>query len=201
MITRLTLVCLFIISLVSPAGYAATVLNVELDDMLNNSEFVFEGRAINIETIRGANINLTKTEVEFEILDIIKGSYPDKTIKIRFAGGTVDGVTLHISGMHYPELGEKGVYFIETLSRDLVHPFYGWSQGHFLITKQNTVTTRGSVPVVDIVETETTQSTEPLTDGDGIARGVIVRKSSNTAGGMSSGQFKDKLKSMLDDRP
>ena len=185
------------IHLFALSSHAATVLHVDLDDMLAASEFVFEGRAVNFTTISTGNINETKTEVEFEILDIIKGSYPQPTIKLRFAGGTVNGTTLRIPGLHYPKPGETGVYFVETLSQDLVHPFYGWSQGHFLITEQDTVTTQGEVPVVDIVETRAPAASRDLTDGGGVARGVVIQESTSAGAGMTSTRFKDKLKSML----
>ena len=175
---------------------AATVLNVSMDEMLANSEFVFEGKAIAIDIEKGANINLTKTVVEFAIIDVIKGSYAGNSIRLRFAGGTVDGVTLRISGLHYPNLGETGIFFVESLSEDLIHPFYGWSQGHFLVTKDGHVTTRGEIPVVDIIETKTSEQGDSITHGDGIARGVILRKSRNEGPGMTREQFKNKLRTL-----
>lgn len=188
----LAIVLFFYTNMVS----ASSVLNVDLDEMLSRSDFVFEGKAINITVEKGANINQTKTVVEFRIIDVIKGDYPGNTIKIRFAGGTVDGVTLRISGMHYPKLGETGVYFVESLSEDLVHPFYGWSQGHFLVTDDGRVTTRTGEPVIDIVETKTSRQQQTITGGDGVARGVIIEKSQTDSPGMSVDRFKSKLRTM-----
>jgi len=129
-----------------------TVLGVSLEEMLNNCEFVYEGRVINIEsrmTPSGSNIH---TYIVFDIIDVIKGEYHNDRIELSFAGGTVNGMTLSVGDMHMPEANEQGIYFVESLSRTQVHPLYGWSQGHLLIIKDaagvKRITTQQKQPVM-----------------------------------------------------
>ena len=49
-------------------------------------------------------------------------------------------MTLSVTGLHMPEIRESGVYFVESLTQELVHPLYGWNQGHYVIDSTNIVT-------------------------------------------------------------
>ena len=183
--------------------YAATVLGVSLEEMLQNSELVFEGKTINIETRKEGSYQQIYTYVTFEILDIIKGEYHEDTLKLRFDGGTIDGITLSISGMRIPELGETGIYFVESLTRNQVHPFYGWSQGHFVVYEDEAgverISTRGKRPVVavELYQKDVSEFNQGLNSGDGIAKGVITSTSPESQQGLEKFEFKDKLHEML----
>ena len=45
---------------------------------------------------------------------------------------------MSISDMKVPQVGERGIYFVESLERSQVHPLYGWSQGHFIVEMDDT---------------------------------------------------------------
>jgi len=54
-------------------------------------------------------------------------------------GGRIGELTLEVSDMRMPEVGERGIYFVETLNEQQIHPLFGWQQGHYLvITNQQT---------------------------------------------------------------
>ena len=117
--------------------HAASVRHVTLDEMLQQCQFVFEGKVLALEARENSQKRI-HTYVTFEILDVIKGEYPGDTLTLSFLGGTVGDVTMGVSDMKVPQVGERGIYFVESLERSQVHPLYGWSQGHFLVQPDGT---------------------------------------------------------------
>lgn len=187
---------LFLISI--SYSHAASVRQVTMDEMLTQCQFVFEGKVLSIET-KENDQNRIHTYVTFEIQDIIKGEYPSNIIILSFLGGTVGQVTMSVSDMKVPQLGEHGIYFVETLERSQVHPLYGWSQGHFLIQSDNTgvdrVMTGHEQPVTEIMQDGSAEqmnsNRESIpTTGQGVARGIgfALRKGGNK--GLTSEEFK-----------
>jgi hypothetical protein len=114
-------------------AYTSTFLKVNLDQVLEGSEFVFEGRVLSKETRLSPVNGSPYTYFNFEIIDVIKGSTGHNTIELGFMGGPKGDFILQVSDMIMPNIGEKGIYFVESLSQQLVHPFFGWQQGHHLI--------------------------------------------------------------------
>ena len=47
------------------------------------------------------------TYFTFEIIDVINGPYSGNYIELGFAGGTLRGLTLSVSNMRMPEIGER----------------------------------------------------------------------------------------------
>ena len=120
--------------IILPAGIAkaTVILEVSFDEVVQGAEFIFEGRVVSKET-RPSPIGGTPfTYFTFQIMDVIKGSFPGNTIELGFMGGTLNDLTLEVEGMRMPEVGEKGIYFVESLDQQ-VHPLYGWRQGHYLV--------------------------------------------------------------------
>ena len=177
---------------------STSVLGVSLEDMLNNSDFVFEGQVINVKSRWTNNRNNIHTFITFEIIDVIKGNYKRQQIELSFAGGTVDGVSLNIGNMHFPELGEKGIYFVESLSRTQVNPLYGWSQGHLLIMKDDAgvdrVTTERKKPVMAVEPPNKGRQQQLSRD---FAAGLVVGKDRDYHVGMAKTEFIRGLRAML----
>ena len=141
--------CLFAFSSAS----ATTVLGLDIDKVVADAEFVFEGAVINSETRQDSNSGIISTYVTFQINDIIKGDYSGDSIELKFMGGVFNGKIVQISGMRIPEMAEQGVYFVESMSRDLINPLIGWSQGHFIIHDDNgtrRISTAGNQPVIEV---------------------------------------------------
>lgn len=130
----LSLFC--IASLYGNKSEATTVLEVDLEKVAANSELIFQGRVISKET-RDSSTGKPFTYFKFKIDDIIKGTYADKVIELGFMGGPQGDFTLTVSDMRMPEVGENGIYFVESLSKQQVNPLYGWHQGHYLILPEN----------------------------------------------------------------
>jgi hypothetical protein len=141
--------CLFAFSSAS----ATTVLGLDIDKVVADAEFVFEGAVINSETRQDSNSGIISTYVTFQINGIIKGDYSGDSIELKFMGGVFNGKIVQVSGMRIPEMAEQGVYFVESMSRDLINPLIGWSQGHFIIHDDNgtrRISTAGNQPVIEV---------------------------------------------------
>lgn len=180
-------------------GNAASVLEVTLNEMLRESQFVFEGRVIAVES-RANERKRIHTYVTFEILDVIKGDYRSNTITLRFLGGTVGDLTLAVSDMQLPRQEEQGIYFVESLERTQVHPLYGWSQGHFIVIRDASgiarVMTNRGLPVAGVKdETPTRQSGTSLEQAlsHGASRDVVVGQAGEDHSGLTVDAFKNIL--------
>lgn len=141
------LLCLLI---VTTSAWSAAVLQLDMDRLLLDSEFVFEGEVSASRAEWSPAQGAILTKVTFRIDDVIKGEYSASTIELSFNGGTIGQLTLQIAGMIYPQPGDRGIYFVESLSRQQVNPLLGWSQGHFRIRPDRTISTERGQPVLGL---------------------------------------------------
>jgi len=200
--------CFVIISLVSfilflgvfpSPSIATTIRAVTFAELLKYSEFVFEGRVVAVETGIFSGSYLPRTCVMFEIIEVIKGEHSDNSVDLCFMGGISGKYTVQVTNMQYPKLGEKGIYFVKSLTRSYSNPLYGWKQGHFLIeTDPNTareyVMTAGRQPVAGL-----TLEAAPFTAlSTGVARGVQTTGPLQKAKAWTVEEFKRNLRSMLE---
>lgn len=112
---------------------ATSIQQVNLEQAINGAELIFEGKAMHKEIRISPDNGKPFTYFTFQILDVIKGAYPSNTIELGFMGGPKGKFTLKVSDMRMPELGERGIYFVEQVHVQQVHPLYGWSQGHYVV--------------------------------------------------------------------
>jgi hypothetical protein len=129
--------------------HASTVLSVGFDELAQRAELIFEGQVTSTETRRSVVNSAPMTYFTFQVIDVIKGVHSGEVIELGFAGGTIDGLTMEVSDMRMPEAGERGIYFVESVNAELVHPLYGWSQGHYLVTMDNERSVGRVIPVLD----------------------------------------------------
>lgn len=164
---------------------ATTILGMDIDKVAADAEFVFEGAVINSETRQDSNSGIISTYVTFQINDIIKGDYSGDSVELKFMGGVFNGQIVQVSGMRIPEMAEQGIYFVESMSRDLINPLIGWSQGHFIIIDDNgtrRISTAGNQPVLEVQAVSSIPSSikKPLSVAEGntdIAAGVMTETS------------------------
>ena len=137
----------------SKSLFATTVLKMDIDQIAIKAELVFEGEVLLRESRREPNSGIINTYVTFSILDVIKGSYGANTIELKFAGGSIGNEVVEVNGLLIPVEGEQGIYFVESINRNLITPLIGWSQGHFIVQEENgrrIVYTVDNRPVTDI---------------------------------------------------
>ncbi len=203
--TLLALAYLFSFSI--SYGHAASVRQVTMDEMLQKCQFVFEGTVLILEAEKNSQKRI-HTYVTFEIKDIIKGEYSSNTITLSFLGGKVGDVTMVVSDMKVPQVGEHGIYFVESLERSQVNPLYGWSQGHFVVQSDDTGMDRvmagngrpvtGVMGNIPIEQMESTQEAAPLLS-KGVARGVSFAQKDNGNKGLTVEEFKKILREKMDE--
>ena len=164
---------------------ATTIMGMDIDQVTNGSELIFEGEVILRKILRASDSGTINTYVTFSIFDVVKGDYEGNTIELKFAGGSIGNESVNVNGLRIPEEGEQGLYFVESITRDLINPLIGWSQGHFIIQEENGlrgVYTLDARAVIDIQSVSSIPlaikrlSTTIKSDSD-VAAGVSVGKS------------------------
>jgi len=174
---------------------ATSIRQFSIDELLDKSELVFEGRVLGSRQVtRGEMIY---TYVQFEIIDLIKGGYPGSELELRFLGGTNDKFSLSVAESVIPAPNESGVYFIESTAANLVNPILGWSQGHFLVEYDGNgtarVTTNQHDPVTAVSEPTARSAAAARNPGGPSARGITVYKTLPLGSGMLLKDFKNDL--------
>ena len=140
---------LLLINMVLPMPHAnaSEVQQVTLAQAAQKSQLIFEGQVVSKRESLAANGD-PYTYFTFKILSVIKGGYALPTIELGYMGGTTaDGFVMKISDMRMPKVGEHGIYFVESLTRQQVHPLYGWQQGHYLVIPASVGTPARVIPV------------------------------------------------------
>ncbi len=136
-------VTMLVVSIGSPGlALAASVVQMPFEQLVEDSEFAFEGRVVETRSEWNADRSAILTRVRFEVADVIKGG-PIGSFEVSFMGGTADGMRMSLSGLRIPDLGERGIYFMESIQRPLPSPVLGWNQGHFRIVDDRMMTSNG----------------------------------------------------------
>ena len=170
------------------------VLSVSLEQMSTASQLIFEGEVIGTASHFNTNETSIHTYVTFRVVDVVKGTRNRPEIMLRFLGGTVGEVSLDVSESTLPELGERGIYFVESLERFQVNPLYGMDQGHFLIFEsagRRIMTTRNGRVITSL-----SPDAPPAADGlsKGSARGLALDEAAAAASGVTVFQFKQAVR-------
>lgn len=197
---RLSIISWCLASLIAGAvAEAATVRSVGFAELVEKSGLIFEGRVV------GESSRLTDdgrdivTDVEFKVSRVLKGTQSEPRLVLSFSGGQVGDLTLAIHGSERPRFGETGVYFVEDPGRRQAHPFYGWSQGHFL-TREDSASgvmqmfTRDGRAIVDI---RLVASPDTPVAADSAAAGVDTAPA-ETGGAMTLDAFRARVAAQME---
>ena len=191
--------------LVSPL-WATTILGMNIDEVAQGAELIFEGEVVE-HNVRENAAGMIVTYVTFRIEELIKGEYDEPLLELKFTGGRLGGQIMEISGLRIPSPNEEGIYFVESVNRNLVNPLLGWSQGHYLIYEESgerRVSTVSDRPVTDVLSTRSVpialRKPVSVIDGDtDPATGVVA--SSDTPGpdqALTTESFKAKIRALID---
>lgn len=181
------LICVLAVALFALPS-SASVLAVSLEQLSQSAQMVFEGEVVSVRSEFNPNQTAIHTYATFRVVDVVKGSYDQSEITLRFLGGTVGDISLDVSESTLPQLGEQGIYFVASTDRFLINPLYGMDQGHFLILEssgQRIMATRNKRVVVGV-------SPAPRSFGrlsNGIATGLSLAEAGSTTAGMTVFQF------------
>ena len=178
-------------------AHATSVMEVSLDEMLQNSELVFEGEVVDLKVHELGN-GAIQTRVTFEVIDVIKGRAPQKMITLGFLGGTYGDRQTTVSEMRMPVLHERGIYFVESPGRNQVHPLYGWSQGHFRVLRDeqdiDRVLAADGEPIAGIEQAAEIRSGKL---SKGTARGLKLGHTGRLVDAVDKQEFKRQLRERL----
>jgi len=182
---------------------ASSIRQLGMNDMLAAAELVFEGQVTNSEARWNDDKTLIQTFITFTVSEVISGDYAQDSLELSFVGGRVGIDAMQAEGSRHPKVGEKGIYFIESVSKQLVNPLVGWSQGHFLLKKNESgdeyVMTDKNAHVMSIASESISSNSRTLSStsslSSGVARNVIVDKQPSSKG-MSALKFKQELKQL-----
>lgn len=177
------------------AAHATTVLEVGLEEMLGACALIFDGQVLE-RTVRSDDGGRIHTDVTFEVVEVLKGRLAKRTVQLSFLGGTLNGRTLQVSGMQMPRVGERGIYFVESITRPQANPLYGWDQGHLLVVSDpqgyERVTTHRGAPVTDFTE-NTPEERRQRRLNRGVARGLNIDSGARVDAAMRLDEFKRRL--------
>jgi len=140
---------LFIILLNAGQAKSTSIIELSFDCVCQGAELIFEGRVVSRETRPSPTDGKPFTYFTFQIIEVIKGPHTGSTVELGFMGGKLNGFTLKVSGMRMPEIGERGVYFVENLSVQQINPLCGWQQGHCLVISDKQTGQDMVIPVKD----------------------------------------------------
>jgi hypothetical protein len=191
-------VIIAIFALTSHPARAASVLQLGVADLVRGSQLIFHGTAVDRRTVAGSHHGDIFTRVTFRVDEVIKGPTV-RTLDLDFLGGTLNGVTLEISDMTVPPVGEEGIFFIEQVDRPQVNPIYGWWQGYFVVRHgqggRKIVTTHDLKPIYDL------QPSSAIYAGgisEGAAEGVVTDGAATGRSPLSLADFESSLRRLLE---
>lgn len=191
--------------LVIPLG-ATTILGMNIDEVAQDAELIFEGKVVE-HNVRENAAGMIDTYVTFRIQELIKGEYDEPLLELKFTGGRLGGQIMEISGLRIPSPNEEGIYFVESVNRNLVNPLLGWSQGHYLIYEQDgerKVSTVNDRPVTDVLSTQSVpvalRRPVSVIDGDtDPATGVVAPSETlDPDQALTTESFKAKIRALID---
>ena len=191
--------------LVSPL-WATTILGMNIDEVAQGAELIFEGEVVE-HNVRENAAGMIVTYVTFRIEELIKGEYDEPLLELKFTGGRLSGQIMEIKGLRIPSPNEEGIYFVESVDRNLVNPLLGWSQGHYLIYDQNgerKVSTVNDRPVTDVLSTQSVpvalRRPVSVIDGDtDPATGVVAPSGTlDPDQALTTESFKAKIRALID---
>ena len=191
--------------MVSPLG-ATTILGMSIDEVTKGAELIFEGEVVE-HNVRENDAGLIVTYVTFRIEELIKGEYDEHLLELKFTGGRLGEQIMEVSGLRIPSPNEEGIYFVESVNRNLVNPLLGWSQGHYLIYEQNgerRVSTVNDRPVTDVLSTQSVpvalRRPVSVIDGDTDPASGVVAPSQilDSDQALTTESFKAKIRALVD---
>jgi hypothetical protein len=171
----LKILCVLVGIMLFPVSTPAlTVISMDLRDLTANAELIFVGTVTDI-TIQKEPKTIY-TYVIFSDLRVVKGTYLEKTIKVRLAGGSVAGVTLNIPGMPKFVVGQRNLIFLAG-NFHYICPIVGWGQGRFKIrwdgtVAQDVVFDDAGIPIKEVRGNEVIRAKTAVSRPQGSSPGV-----------------------------
>jgi hypothetical protein len=203
----------FLILIGTAYANASSVRAMSLEELTEKSEVIFEGEVVSVLTTNNERGRI-HTLIVFAVNNVVKGQYSENQLTLRFLGG-------NYQGKNYPKLGEKGIYFVESITRRLINPLLGWDQGRYLVEKDESgverVLTANGQPITAVEKTQSSIekpyglfSTDTSNNGandssvelsKGTAKNIKLIKSSSLDTAVKKSDFKKIIVEMTGESP
>lgn len=120
-----------IVTFACAAAFSATVLKLDLESLVANSDQIVEGQVVEVESrVKNGKV-FTYTTIEVE--EGLKGSEAGETITIKQMGGRTDELATRVAGVAHFERDEQAMVFLERPRAEASPMITGMSQGKFEI--------------------------------------------------------------------
>jgi hypothetical protein len=145
---RLIAKCLVLVSALScaPLLVATSMVPVSVETLTSNADLIVQGKAVRSWSRWNPQHSLIYTYTEFNVDRTMKGDASASiaaakpgaagTIVVKQLGGSVGGVTQHVSGVRYWQSGEEAVLFLRASeAKDNTQVIVGLTQGAFRLER------------------------------------------------------------------
>jgi len=134
---RIVLLTAFALLLGNATAFPTTVVPPTFEELVDRATTIFVGGTVSRRSQRLENRDgpLIVTLVTFNVVETLKGA-PSLQATLEFMGGTVDDVTLVVSGMPQFNVGDKDIVFVGNAT-NAVSPLVGFAHGRFRISKDD----------------------------------------------------------------
>jgi hypothetical protein len=137
-------------AMTSFSGYAHDIKPFNLEESIQDSGLVFEGRVVEVEnrvsTVQSEeHARLPHTFVTYAVDNVLKGEYNDDLITLRFIGGQdpETGDYLTVEGVPSFNLDDRDILFISPENGQVMCPLQGCEKGRFRVVGENLYSQHG----------------------------------------------------------
>jgi hypothetical protein len=121
-----------VLSLICAAAQATLVPALSLEGLVDQSETIVHGRVTSAWTAWDSGHKYIWTHYRMEVLDPVRGN-PGASVVVSEPGGSLDGVTMRISGAPDYAVGEEAIVFLYRTPIGYLRAT-GYGQGKYTVT-------------------------------------------------------------------
>jgi hypothetical protein len=126
--------CVLILPLICLAAHATQVPALSLEGLIGQSDIIAHGRVISSWPAWDSGHKYIWTHYRIEVLDPIRGN-PGASVVVSEPGGSLDGVSMSISGTPDYAVGEEAIVFLYRTPIGYLRAT-GYGQGKYTVTPQ-----------------------------------------------------------------
>ncbi len=138
----------FAIPLLAWMAYATLVPRFGLEDLVDSSQAIAQGRVVESWTAWDQNHRYIWTHYRIRVSDVLKGS-GETEIVVSEPGGTLEGQTLRIADVVAYSTGEEVVLFARRMPNGYMRTT-GLGQGKFVVRNGRVLNGGGRLPLVEV---------------------------------------------------
>jgi hypothetical protein len=120
------------------AARATTVIPMSVEELTRSASEVVEARALNSRSAWNPQHTLIYTYTTFQVTRALKGAAA-QTMTVKQLGGSAEGYTQKVSGVHHAQAGEDALLFLRpSVAGDGTYVIVGLVQGNFRMFRAGT---------------------------------------------------------------